>query len=413
MSKDTFHLNNEDVEGLFTIVQKMQVRQEKAQQFLASNQYVQELSDIYQRLGEEVTPEVLEAAVEEYSSKMFTFEEPQPGMGRTLAGWYIKRGKIAKGIAVPVVAASALFGLFTLGKVIYQDHQESSVEEKVEAACQTQQELQARKNTISSSPLIKRLPTWESTQLTVLINSSENNLKQTTPFLEEYCINGSADDTVTIDNYERVEEQLTPVSKTLEEIAANLNKGQEMIGQVQKYDGLSAKVEPLYTEIKTVAKEPAVIQQTETLYAEAKAYTTIREVPKLERVVQKLEEMSGLLQLEYSVTVVSRKGEKSGIDRYYTDDQGKRSSGYYLIVEAKNPAGNALTVSIVNEENGIAERIAKWGERVPKEVYDNVARDKKDDGLIQDNILGNKERGFLAPRYEARFSVQGGRITHW
>ena len=172
-------------------------------------------------------------------------------------------------------------------------------------------------------------------------------------------------------------------------------------------------MERVYNEIKSVAKEPAVIQQTETLYAEAKAYTTIREVPQLERVVQKLEEMSGLLQLEYSVTVVSRKGEKSGIDRYYTDDQGRRSSGYYLIVEAKNPAGNALTVSIVNEENGIAERIAKWGERVPKEVYDNVARDKKDDGLIQDNILGNKERGFLAPRYEARFSVQGGRITHW
>ena len=133
----------------------------------------------------------------------------------------------------------------------------------------------------------------------------------------------------------------------------------------------------------------------------------------MEKTVHKLEDLAGVLNEEYALVIVSRRGEKSGMDRYYTDKSGKKSSGFYLIVEAINLDGNAILMNITNEEDGKSERVTKWGERVPKEVYEKVGRDKKDDGIIQDKTVGNKERGYLAPKYENRFLIQNGRITHW
>jgi hypothetical protein len=48
---------------------------------------------------------------------------------------------------------------------------------------------------------------------------------------------------------------------------------------------------------------------------------------------------------------------------------------------------------------------------VPEAVYDRVRTDKQDNGLIDDAIVGAKQRGEL----EATWSVEtaGGTITQW
>jgi len=52
-----------------------------------------------------------------------------------------------------------------------------------------------------------------------------------------------------------------------------------------------------------------------------------------------------------------------------------------------------------------------WGVRVPESVYRSVETDKRDDGIIQRNIVGIKQYGFLDVDYTV--PVLGGAVTRW
>ncbi len=49
--------------------------------------------------------------------------------------------------------------------------------------------------------------------------------------------------------------------------------------------------------------------------------------------------------------------------------------------------------------------------RVNREVYQRVLADKRADGIISENIVGDKRRGYLDVDY--RMPVLGGTITKW
>jgi hypothetical protein len=48
---------------------------------------------------------------------------------------------------------------------------------------------------------------------------------------------------------------------------------------------------------------------------------------------------------------------------------------------------------VQSEENGRTETVSRWGVRVSQAIFEEVGRDKNDDGIIQRNILGEKRRG--------------------
>ena len=48
---------------------------------------------------------------------------------------------------------------------------------------------------------------------------------------------------------------------------------------------------------------------------------------------------------------------------------------------------------------------------MPETVYRAVEADKQDDGIIQRNIVGVKEFGYLDPSY--LIQVLGGAVTRW
>ena len=81
------------------------------------------------------------------------------------------------------------------------------------------------------------------------------------------------------------------------------------------------------------------------------------------------------------------------------------------MVEALDPDGNQLSMPIMNEETGSTEVVARWGVRVPKSVYDTVAADKMDDGIIESDEVGRKSDGFLSVEYN--LPVLGGAVTQW
>ena len=73
--------------------------------------------------------------------------------------------------------------------------------------------------------------------------------------------------------------------------------------------------------------------------------------------------------------------------------------------------GQRLPVTVVNEETGKSATVTRWGVRVPEAFFNDIRRDKLDNGIIEKNPVGRKQRGELDPRY--LFPKEGGAITSW
>ncbi len=125
--------------------------------------------------------------------------------------------------------------------------------------------------------------------------------------------------------------------------------------------------------------------------------------------VAKLDALRAALLQTYRLTIVSRQGEDTGVYRIPALNEGTRN--YYVIVEAISDSGEVLSLPIRNEENGKTETVSKWGVRVPQSTYDAVRADKLDDGIVENNILGEKKRGTLKVDY--LMDVEAGAITEW
>jgi hypothetical protein len=115
------------------------------------------------------------------------------------------------------------------------------------------------------------------------------------------------------------------------------------------------------------------------------------------------------LRAEFTLRIINRPGESSGVWRKPTINAQARND--YLIVEAIAPNGRTLPRPILNEETGVTSTVEKWGVRVSNDVFQRVLADKRDDGIIQRNMVGEKKRGYLDVDYV--IPVLGGTITKW
>ncbi|MET3583372.1 hypothetical protein ABID19_006437 [Mesorhizobium robiniae] len=124
--------------------------------------------------------------------------------------------------------------------------------------------------------------------------------------------------------------------------------------------------------------------------------------------IAKLGDLRSRLNQQYVLRVVSRPGEDTGVFR--VPEINPAGQNYYLIVEAVAPDGQVLSLPIVNEETGTTDTVTKWGARVSEAVFDAVKRDKLDDGIVQNNKLGEKRRGALEMDF---LTPVLGMITKW
>ena len=125
--------------------------------------------------------------------------------------------------------------------------------------------------------------------------------------------------------------------------------------------------------------------------------------------VASLEATLAELRRSFEIVVVSRPSEQSGVFRIPDDNPGARN--YYLIVEAIGPDGTVLSRRITSEEDNTTRTVTMWGVRVPEDVYNSVADDKRDDGIVQNDLLGEKIRGDLEITWIA--DTLGGAILNW
>jgi hypothetical protein len=164
-----------------------------------------------------------------------------------------------------------------------------------------------------------------------------------------------------------------------------------------------------HTDIAAVASDPEAKARADALLNDGERAIRGRDRAGMERARTELLQLRDRLNSEYTLTIVSRPGEPSGVWR--RPPRGILARNYYLIVEAVTPDGRRLSLPVRNEETGDTEVVSKFGVRVPEQVYEAVARDKRDDGIVQNNIFGTKRRGTLAVDYKMPF--EGGMITRW
>ena len=161
-------------------------------------------------------------------------------------------------------------------------------------------------------------------------------------------------------------------------------------------------------EIRLVAKDPSLIAQFEQLAASAQAAFKSSKFKQAKSMHNEMETTLNVLRQNYKLRVISRPNELSGVWRNTSNQQSKN---YYLIVEALDSNNKTLTLPILNEENGKTQKVSKWGIRVSKETFNQIADDKRDDGIIQGNIIGTKVPGELVVRFQ--IPTTGASITQW
>ena len=147
----------------------------------------------------------------------------------------------------------------------------------------------------------------------------------------------------------------------------------------------------------------------EDVIAKGDAAITAKDGDAMRGVVEELNALRADILQTYTLTIVSREGEDTGVFRI--PDVNENARNYYIIVEALTDSGEALALPIVNEENGKTETVKKWGVRVPEATFEAIRADKSDDGIVENNVLGEKHRGSLKVDY--LMDVEDGTITAW
>jgi hypothetical protein len=187
----------------------------------------------------------------------------------------------------------------------------------------------------------------------------------------------------------------------------------QQIAQMQAYEEIAETLpkalQTAYDEIAGEAKVDEAKTYAERLLADGKSALSHNDAEAARKAVGDMQSFLKELRAEFTLKIVNRPGEASGVWRKpEINPQGRND---YLIVEAVTSDGRVLPRAIRSEETGVTSTVTKWGVRVSREVYQRVLADKRQDGIISENVVGEKHRGYLDIDY--KMPVLGGTITKW
>ena len=179
--------------------------------------------------------------------------------------------------------------------------------------------------------------------------------------------------------------------------------------RIELAEQIPARLAALAEEVGRVALDGEVRADAEELRRDGVAAAAAGDRDEATAALAALEKLRQVLLREYAVRVVQGEGEQSGVWRI--PDLNEDARNYYLIVEAVAPDGSRLEIPIESEETGKTAEVSRWGQRVSEAAFDRARRDKSDDGIIQNDTIGEKRRGELEPAFT--LPVENGAITEW
>jgi len=179
--------------------------------------------------------------------------------------------------------------------------------------------------------------------------------------------------------------------------------------RIEVAETIPQRLSELSAAIAAEAADPAVGDEAAATALDGRSAAQAGSAEAARAAVAELEALLAELRLTFEVRVVSRPDSPSGVTRIPDVNQAVENT--YLVVEALALDGGVLPRPIRSEEDQSLRTVTIWGVRVPAVVFDRVRRDKLDDGIVQDSLVGAKQRGRLGIDWV--MPVLDGTITEW
>jgi len=164
-----------------------------------------------------------------------------------------------------------------------------------------------------------------------------------------------------------------------------------------------------FERVLAVSKVDQAKQEARALASDGAAALAAGDAAAARRKLAELTALRERLEQSYVLRILSNPGQQSGVWRVPRANPSGRN--YYILVEAVDSQGRPTAVNVVSEEDNAAARTSTFGIRVDERTFNQIRADKQDDGIIQNNRFGEKQAGYLEPRYA--FPTPGGTILNW
>lgn len=171
---------------------------------------------------------------------------------------------------------------------------------------------------------------------------------------------------------------------------------------------LPRNLEAAHQAILTEARVPEARQRADSLLAEGRSALSRGNAVAARAALANLDGLSNTLRQEYTLRIAGRPEDQTG---FYRENPRFQGRAYFVVVNATDPNGNPVKVSVRNDETNRTEAVSRFAVRVPQETFEAVRQDKSKNGIVQNARLAEKARGYLEPSYS--MPVLPGRITRW
>ncbi len=176
-----------------------------------------------------------------------------------------------------------------------------------------------------------------------------------------------------------------------------------------EWNAMPAEIARMSDEAQALSDDPGVDARIAAIERAGSQAVEDRVRAEAKQQLAALESIKTQLAQEYDVRI--RLDDEGSVGFYRATEDNPLGRSYYLVVEAVTPGGGTASVPIVSAETGQTENVTRWAQRVDKTVFDRVAAERENTGLIENDLLGRKPRGQLEPQWDV--ATPGGAITQW
>ena len=369
--------------------------------------------------GEQLSDGEIDAAIDSFFSGLYRFKQPEKGLSYKLATFYVNRKKILRLVLIPITLVALLFtGLWSAEKT-WEDRklgkEEQKIEQEIEKISTSYIALNKRYELLQREA---KLVPKEKSQASLALAKAAALKDSLGSYFKQFSKNGRVDSKITTSNMKLAEAESGEIKNQLEKYESSISEAENTVRNFKQLAVLPERIDSNLKLASSVAKSENAKNLVSDLEQQALALKDSKDANALRELLTDSENAVSSLQQDYRIEIVNRAGVKSGIDRFFTNDKGRRVPAYYLVVEAIADTGKSLSMPVINAETGSTEKVKVWAERVPESVYTAVKQDKIKDGIINNKLFGFKKAGSLSeqivyPGTEQAQARDRQRITRW
>jgi hypothetical protein len=179
--------------------------------------------------------------------------------------------------------------------------------------------------------------------------------------------------------------------------------------RIELQETLPRQLAAAHQAVAAEAQVPVARQRADTFLAAGRAALARQDAAGARAAVGELDQLIAALRQEYTLRIAGRATDQTGFFREPVRfGQGRT---YYVVVNAVDARGSPVSLPVRSSETNRVETVSRFAVAVPQATFDAVRADKARNGIVQNDRLAEKRRGFLEPDF--RMQALEGRITSW